>query len=145
MLEAEVEGDETAERGASEAGVFGGGEGAIGVVDEGFHFVEEESAVGLAFTATQPEVACWGVLGHAAEAGVGDADEDDGFDLVVGEEAVGGGVGLPGASGDVGEAAVEEVLAVMQVEDWKAAGGVFVVGGGEVDGDGSFRGQGEDG
>ena len=145
VLKAEVEGDEASERGAAEGGVVGTWEGAVGAIEEGFDLVDQEAAVSVAFAACHAEVAGGGVLRHAAEAGVGDADEDDGFDFVGGQEGVSGGMGPPGASGDVGEAAVEEVLAVVEVEDGEAAGGVFVVGGGKVDGDVRVFGDGEDG
>ena len=51
------------------------------------------------------------VLGHAADAGVGDADQDDGLDEAVAGEGVGGFPRVPGAVDDVGRAAIEEVLA----------------------------------
>ena len=82
-----------------------------------------------------------GVLGHTADAGVGDADEDDGFDFVGGGEGVGGGVDLPGAVGDEGGAGVDEVLAVVQIEDGEAAGGVGEIGFGEVDRDVAAAGE----
>lgn len=102
------------------------------MVDEGFEFLDEEAAVAAAFAAAAPGIAGVGVLGHAADAGVGDADEDDGFDFVGAGEGVGSGVGLPGAMGDEGGAAVDEVLAVVEIEDGEAALGVGEIGFGEV-------------
>lgn len=54
-----------------------------------------------------------------------------------------GGVGSPGSAGDVGETGIEEVLAVVEIEDGKAAGGLVVILWGEVDGDGALLGDGE--
>ena len=124
VVEAEGEGDEAAERGAAEGGVLRAGEGAEAAVDEGLELFDEEAAVAAAFAAAEADVAGGGVLGHAADAGVGDADEDDGLDEAFAGEGVGGGVGAPGAVDDVGGAAVEEVLAVVEVEDGEAAAGL---------------------
>ncbi len=141
VFEAEEEGDEAAEGGAAEGGVGCGGQGAVGGVDEGFELFDEESAVEWTIAATHFVVAGGGVLGHAAEAGVGDADEDDGLDAVGECEFVGGGLGAPGAAGDVGGVAVEEVLAVVKVEDGEAKVGFGEVLGGEIDGDGAVVGK----
>jgi len=141
VVEGEGEGDEAAERGATDGGVFGAGEGAEVEVDEGFELLDEEAAVAGAFAAAAPGVAGGGVLGHAADAGVGDADEDDGLDLVGGGEGVGGGVSLPGAAGNEGGAGVNEVLAVVKIEDGEVTGGFGEVGLGEPDGDVAAAGE----
>ena len=131
--EAEVERDEAAERGAAERGVGGVGQGAELAVDAGLQLLDEETAVEVAVAATEARVAGGRVLCHAAEAGVVDADEDDRLDQAGASEAVGGGVCLPGVVGDVGGAAVEEVLAVMEIEDGEPARGVVDVGFRQVD------------
>ncbi len=141
VVEREGEGDEAAEGGAAEGGVFGAGEGAEVEVDEGLELVDEEAAVARAFSAAATGVAGGGVLGHAAHAGVGDADEDDGLDFAGGGEGVGGFVGTPGAAGNERGAGVDEVLAVVEIEDGKVAGGVGEVGFREVDGDVSAAGK----
>jgi hypothetical protein len=123
VVERDGERDEGTEGGASDGGVGRVGEGAEGFVDEGLG------------------IASVGVLGHAADAGVGDADEDEGLDFVGGGEGVGGEVGLPGAVGDEGGAGVDEVLAVVEIEDGEAALGVEEVGFGEVDGDVTAAGE----
>ena len=135
VLQPEIEADEGAERGATEAGGPGTGEGAEGGVDERLQLLDEESAVAVAFAATHAEIAGRGVFGHAAETGVGNADENDGLDDTLRGEAVCGGFSLPGSAGDVGGLRVDEVLAVMEVEDGKAAGGIGGVRLGQVDGD----------
>ena len=129
--QAEVERDEAAERGASEAGVLGLGAGAVGAVEEWLDLFEEEAAVAVALAAAVAWVGGGGVLGHAAKAGVGDADEDEGLDEAPVDEAIGGGVRPPGMAGDEGGAVVEEVLAVVEIEDGEAVVGVFEVGAGE--------------
>ena len=101
VLEAEEEADETAERRTTEAGVLRAGQGAETFVDEGFELVEEEAAVGAALAAAHAEVARGGVLRHAAEAGVGDADEDDGCGQSFGGAAVRCGACAPGTARDV--------------------------------------------
>ena len=131
--EAEVERDEAAEGGAAERRVGGVGEGAELAIDAGLQLFDEEPAVEIAVAAAKGGVAGGCVLGHAAKAGVVDADEDDGFDEASAGEAVGGGVGLPGVVGDVRGAAVEEVLAVVEIEDRKMARGLVDVGFRQVD------------
>jgi hypothetical protein len=124
VVECDGEGDEAAEGGASDGGVGWVGEGAEGLVDEGFELVDEEASVAGAFATAATGVAGVGVLGHAADAGVGDADEDEGFDFAGAGEGVGGGVGLPGAMGDERGAGVDEVLAILEIEDGEATLGV---------------------
>ncbi len=128
ILEAEEERNESAEGGASDGSAGGAGLGAIGPVDLWLEFLDEETGVAAGFAPAEFEVAGGGVLGHAAEAGVGDADEDDGLDLAGLGEAVGSEVGLPGVAGDVGGEVVEEVLAVVEVEDGEAAVWIREVG-----------------
>ena len=82
-----------------------------------------------------------GVFCHPADAGVGDADEEDGFDFVGAGEGVGGGVGSPGAVSDEGGSAVDEVLAIVEIEDGEAAAGIGEVGFGEVDDDVAATGE----
>ena len=127
VSEAKVEGDEAAEGGAAETSLGGFGAGAEGGVDPGLELFDEETAVAMAFASAHAIVAGGGVLGHAAKAGVGDADEDEGFGLVGGVEAVGGFSGSPGVAGYIGGGGVEEVLAVVEIEDGKTAGGFGVV------------------
>ena len=144
VLEAEVETDETAERGSSQAGLCGCRERPVGGVDEGFDLFDEDAAIGAALAAAELDVAGGGVFGHAAEAGIGDSDQDDGLGFASEGEPICGGVGLPGAGGDVGETWVEEVLAVVEIEDGEAAGGLGVVLRGQVDGDIALLGEGEE-
>ena len=139
MLKAEIEGDEAAEGGTTKCGVVVFGQGAIGGVYEGLDLLHEDPAVSMAFSACAASVAGRGVFGHAAETGIGDAYQDDGLDLPSQGKAVGGGVGLPCAPGDVGKARVEEVLAVVKVEDGKAAIPVGVILGRQVNGNGALR------
>ena len=65
--------------------------------------------------------------------GVGDADEDDGFDVAGGDLSVCGGPCAPGAARHVGLAAVEEVLAVVEVEDGEVPRRLRGVTLGEID------------
>jgi len=141
VLEPEEEGDEPAEGGAAESGVFGLREGTVGGVYEGFELLDEDAPVAAAFASAHAEVAGGGVFGHTAEAGVGDADEDDGFNLAGESKIVRGGPRSPGASWDVGGVRVEEVLAVVEVEDREAAVAIVFVLWREVDADGAVVGQ----
>lgn len=141
VVEGDGEGDEATEGGASDGGVGGVGEGAEGVVDEGLELVDEEAAVAATVTSVTARVAGMGVFCHPPNAGVVDADEEDGFDLVGAGEGVGGGIGLPGAVRDEGGSAVDEVLAVVEIEDGEAAKGLGEVGLGEVDDDVSTGGE----
>jgi hypothetical protein len=145
VLQAEIEGDEAAERGAAEAGVLGRGEGAIGAVEEGLDLFEEEAAVTVAVAAAMFGVGGRSVLGHAAQAGVSDADQDEGLDEALVGEAIGGGVRLPGMAGNEGGALVEEILAVVEIEDGEALFGVLEVGAGKVDEEGAVLGVGKEG
>ena len=135
VVEGDGEGDEGAEGGATDGGVGWVGEGAEGLVDEGLEFVDEEAAVAATVSSVTARVAGVGVFCHPPNAGVVDADEDDGFDLVGAGEGVGCGVGLPGAVRDEGGSAVNEVLAVVEIEDGEAAKGLGEVGLGEIDED----------
>ncbi len=135
VVEGDGQGDEAAEGGATDGGVGGVGEGAEGLVDEGLELVDEETAVAATVSSVTARVAGMGVFCHPPNAGVVDADEDDGFDLVGAGEGIGCGVGLPGAVRDEGGSAVDEVLAVVEIEDGKAAMGFGEVGLGEIDDD----------
>ncbi len=57
----------------------GAGLSPIGPVDPGLQLFDEQPSVAPALAAAHAVVAGGRVLGHAAQAGVGDADEDDGF------------------------------------------------------------------
>jgi len=144
VFKAEGEGDEAAEGGSAESGVLRIRAGAEGVVDEGLELFEEEPAVAPTLAAAEFGVAGGGVLGHAAQAGVGDADEEDRLGETGLNHAVCRGVGEPGMAGDVGGLLVEEVLAVVEVEDREAAVGVVVILAREVDEDGAVVGFGQD-
>lgn len=98
--------------------------GAVEVVDLGFEFFNKEAGVAAGFASAKFEVTGGGVFGHAAEAGIGDAEEDDWFNLTGFGEAVGGGMGTPGVAGDIGGEVVEEVLTVVKIEDRKTAVGI---------------------
>jgi len=128
MREAEGERDETSERGTAEGRVGWGGEGSEAGVDVREQGFEQELAIEGALASTEFGVGGGGVLGHAAEAGVGDADEDEGLDEAGGGELVCGGVGAPGVAGEVGGSWVEEVLAVVEIEDGEAPAGLGAVG-----------------
>jgi hypothetical protein len=139
--EAEGEGDEAAERGASESGVGGVGEGAEGAVHQRLELFDEELSVAVAGSAAETRVSCGGVLGHATNPGVVDADEDDGLDLTGFCEGIGGRVGAPGVVGDVGRATVHQVLAVVEIKDGEASGGVVEIHCRKVNNDISLTGQ----
>ncbi len=115
--EAEVERDETAQGRTAERGVRGVRESAELAIDAGFQLLDEKAAVEVAVTAAEAWVAGGSVLSHATKAGVINPDEDDRLDKTLAGEAVGGGVGLPGAVWYVGGPAVEEILAVVEIED----------------------------
>ena len=134
MAQAEVEGDQSSEGGASEGGARGTGERAELAVDEGLEFFGEEAAVEGAKAPFVAAVGNRGVLGDAVDAGVTDADEDEGLDAAGGNQGVGGEVSAPGFAGE-GGARIEEVLAVVEVEDGKAAVGLAEVSDGQVDAD----------
>ena len=140
-MEADGKGNQAGEGGTAESGVCGVGERAVIGVYLGFEVVDEEFCVEGALAAAELGVAVGGVLGHAAGSGVGDADEDDGFYQACGGEAVGGGVDLPGMAGEVGEARVDEVLAVVKIEDGEAAMGFGEVGFWQIDVEGAVVGQ----
>ena len=142
VLEAEMERDEGAERGAAEASVLGLGAGAVGAIEEGLELLAQHAAVAGAVAAAVLRVGGGGVLGEAAQAGVGDADQDEGLDAALGDEAVGGAVGLPGATGNEGDAFIEEILAVVQIEHGEALVGMGLVLAREVDEEGAVGGVG---
>ena len=141
VVEGDGQGDEAAEGGAADGGVGGVGEGAEGLVDEGLELVDEEAAVAATVSSVTARIAGMGVFCHPPKAGVVDADEEDGLDLVGAGEGVGCGVGLPGAVRDEGGSAVDEVLAVLEIEDGEAAVGFGEVGVGEIDDDVSAGGE----
>ena len=145
MLEPEIQGDEATQRRAAEGGRLATGPGAVGGVNLRLELLDEEAAIAGGFAAAKLCVAGGGVLRHATKAGVGDADEDDRLDFIRFGETVGGGVGTPGVAGNIGGEVVEEVLAVVKIEDGKAAGGIGEVGFGEIDGDGALVGVRENG
>lgn len=125
--------------------MLGLGAGAVGAVEEWLDLVEEQAAIAVALAAAVLGVGGWGVLGHAAQAGVGDADEDEGLDAALGGELVCGGVGEPGMAGEEGGAPVEEILAVVQVQDREAFIRILKVLAGEVDEEGAVLGLGQEG
>ncbi len=141
MFERQEERDEAAERGAAERGVGGAGQGSKLAIDKGLEVVHEQLTIERAAAAAELRVGDGRVLGHAVVAGVGDADEDDGLDAFLLGEAIGGGVGAPGAARKIGGGAVKEILTVMEVEDGEAAIGFAQVRDGQIDGDGAVSGK----
>src|SRR5580658_7327756 len=81
-----------------------------------------------------------GVLGQAS-IGVVDADDDQRLDLAGADGLVGVLANLPGAAGDEGGAGIEEVLAVLEVEDGVSARWMAMVAGRDVDDKVAFVGQ----
>lgn len=145
VFKAKEERDKTAEGGAADGGSGRAGLGAVDAIDLRFELFDEEAGVTPGFATAELEVAGGGVFGHAAEAGVGDADENDWLNFARFSEAVGGGVGAPGVAGNVGGEVVEEVLTVVEIEDGEAAVGIGEVGFWQINGDAAFEGIGEDG
>jgi len=123
-----AQGDETAERGAADAALGRVGIGAEGALDARDDLAHEpvDIRVALALNAH-----CVGreILDGAVAPGVGDRGDDDGLDASLGDEGRRGLIGRP--FGGRGRAVVEDVLAVLHVEDGVAAvgvGGVVVAG-----------------
>src|SRR5215472_11709310 len=110
-------------------------------IDAGLQLFDEETAVAIAVAAAEAGVTAGRVFSHAAQAGVIDADEDQGLDQAFPRETVGGRVGAPRAAWYVGGAAVEEILAIVEIEDGKSAGGLVRVGFRQVDFDVAIVGQ----
>ena len=141
VVQADGQGDEPPERRAGQACAGRALEGAERAVDQGLELVDQKPGVEGTFAAAVAPVAAGGVLVHAAMAGVVDADQDDGFDQALAEEAIGGGVRAPGTSGNVGGTRVKEVLAVVEVENGETVGRLGAVGGRQPDGDVAVVGQ----
>ena len=138
MLKANIERDEAAEGGAAQSRVLAVGQGAVGAIDERLDLFDDDSAIGMAFSARTPGFPGGRVLRHAAEAGICDADEDHRLDLACEREVVCGGVGLPCTSGNVRKPRIEEVLTVVKIEDGEAAFRVGLVVRRQVYGDRTF-------
>jgi hypothetical protein len=131
-VEQSVEGGDRSVGGASDGGVVGVFEDAELARDERQDFVgekvREEFAVGLG--RGEDGIGVRNVLVAATLAGAVDADDDEGFDFVVGDESGQGLVDLPLVM-KAGGAGVEEIFAVHHVEDWilfLRVGGIVVSG-----------------
>ena len=135
MLEGKEEGDQAAQRRSTECGVIGRRERTELPIDEGLEIVQQELPVERPAAAAELRVCHRCVLRHAIDASVSDADEDHWFHAGDLGQAISGGVGTPGVTGEVGCSAVKEVLAVVQVKDGKAALRLRKVGGGKIDRD----------
>lgn len=62
-----------------------------------------------------------------------DAYQNHGLDLARTGEQIGGGMSSPCVIGNIGGAAVKEILTVMKIEDREAAGGFAPIGFGKID------------
>ena len=141
MLEGEKEGDQAAEGRSTKGGVVRRRKSTELPIHERLEVVQHQLAVERATPSAELRVRDGCVLRHAIDAGVGDADEDYGFHAGDLGQAIGGGVGAPGVTREIGRGAVKEVLAVMQIEDREASIGFGKVGDGKIDGDAAVGGN----
>ncbi len=141
VLEGKEEGDKAAERGSAKCGVGSGGGGAELAVNKRLKLFDEQRAIERSLAAAEAGVRGGGVLGHALEAGIGDADEDHRLNRTGLCQPIGGAVSAPSVAREVGGVPVEEVLTVVQVEDGKRALRLGEVSSGKIDGDGAAAGK----
>ena len=133
VAQAEIERDQSAKRGTAQAGRFTIGADAVLRGDPGQDFAGEGHAVLRGLASAHAPVAFMGVFGETAVAGIVDADDNEGLDFAGFNGGVGVFADFPGAAGEERGARVEEVLAILQVEDGVGAFGLLVVAGGEID------------
>src|SRR5882672_182674 len=132
---AEIEADETAERGAANSGAPGATFDTICGLNEGHQFIEEKFSVTIGATAAESGHARRGVFANAGFTRVVDADDDHGFCPASENGRIRGIPNMPIHSGNIGRATVEKILAIMQIEDGKMALRLVVVAWGKVNND----------
>src|SRR5216683_1324600 len=131
MLEAEVEGNEAAQRGTADAGMLRAGERAVFAIYEGLHFFDEKFGIVVGAAATEFGDVSWSVFANA-RFGVVHADDDERGDHAGLNAMIGSLADMPVLPGDEGGCAVEKILAVMKIEDGKMARGQLSVSGRSV-------------
>src|SRR6266478_164700 len=131
MLEAEVEGNEAAQRRTADAGMLRAGERAVFAIDEGLHFFDEKFRVAISAAAAEFGDVSGRVFANA-RFGVVHPDDDQGSDRARLNAMIGSLPDMPVLPGDEGSGAVEKILAVVEIEDRKMARGLAVVAGRRV-------------
>ena len=144
MLKPEIERDQPSQGGPAERCALRSRHRPVRAVDKRFEFVDQQASIRMALAAAGTEVARGRVLSHTPEPCVRNAHKDDGFDIPRPHHRIGRSMRAPGAPGNVREPPIEEVLAIVQVEDRKAARRIFVVSRRQMDCNGAFRRHGED-
>src|SRR5260370_25409967 len=131
MLESRIKGDQAAKRRPADAGVLRAGERAIFAIDERLHFFDQKLFIAIGAAAAE-----FGNVGGSvfanARLGVVHPDDDQRGDHASLNTVIGGLPDMPVLSGDEGRGAIEEILAVMKIEDGEMAPGLVSVSGRRV-------------
>src|SRR6266404_6873856 len=132
MLEAEVERNKAAQRGTADAGMLRAGERAVFAIDEGLHFFNEKFCVAVGAAASEFGNVGGSVFANARVRVVHPHDDQRG-DRPRLNKMIRGLPDVPVLPGNEGGGAIEEILAVMKIEDGEMAPGLVGVSGRRVD------------
>src|SRR5713226_3102515 len=120
MFEPEIEGDQAAQRRATDAIILRTGERAVFAIDERLHFFQQELGIAVGSAATE--------FGHAgrsvfadARFGVVHADDDERLDLARMDALIRSLTDVPVLSWNERRGTIEKILSVMKIEDGKTA------------------------
>src|SRR5580693_4268045 len=108
------------------------GERAVLAIHKGLYFIAEKLCVAIGAAAAEPGHVRRRVFANT-RFGVVHADDDERFDLAGLDAVVRGRTDVPVLAGDEGRGAIEEILAVMKIEDWEMSLGLVRVVGRSVD------------
>src|SRR5229473_1965910 len=131
MLEPQIKGDQAAQRRTADAGVLRAGERAVFAIDERLHFFNQKFCIAVGAAAAE-----FGNVGGSVFANarlrVVHPDDDQRRDRTRLNEVIRGLPNVPVLPGDEGGSAIEEILAVMKIEDGETAPGLVGVSGRRV-------------
>src|SRR6266481_869256 len=131
MLETEIEGNEAAQRGATDAGMLRARKSAVFAFDEGLHFFDEKFCVAVGAAAAEFGNVSGSVFANT-RFGVVHANDDQRSDRVGLNASISSLTDVPVLPGDEGSGAIKKILAVLEIEDRETARGLIVVAGRSV-------------
>src|SRR5882672_2522012 len=132
MLEPQIEGNQAPQRRTADAGVLRAGEHAVFAIDEGLHFFDQKFCIAVGWAAAGFGDVGVSVFAHARVRVVHPHDDKRG-DRARLNKMIRGLPDVPVLPGNEGGGAIEEILAVMKIEDGEMAPGLVGVSGRRVD------------
>src|SRR3984957_4283392 len=125
--ETEVERYQAAQRGTANSRVRRSIERAICLIHPRLQLLDEQAAIEVSLASAQIAVGHGGVFLHARDPGVVYSHNDQGLDDAFLDQPVAGGLHIPEAALDKAGRAIEQVLAILQIEHRIASPGLEVI------------------